>query len=85
MLMSAANYCLQQNVNMDEGYKWIQASTLIQENYWNLRVLAQYLVKMDMKNEAISKMEKAIELGNKMDNPPFDFDNMKKMLDNWKK
>jgi putative hemolysin len=84
-LNNAANYCLQQNVNIDEGYKWIQASTLIEENYWNLRVLAQYLAKMDMKNEAISKMEKAIELGNKMDNPPFDFDNMKKMLEDWKK
>ncbi len=84
-LMSAANYCLQQNVNMDEGYKWIQASTLIDENYWNLRVLAQYLSKMDMKNYAISKMEKAIDLGSKMDNLPFDFENMKKMLEEWKK
>ena len=85
MLMSAANYCLQQNVNMDEGYRWIQASTLIDENYWNLRVKAQYLAKMDMKNDAIATMEKAISLGSKMDNPPFDFDNMKKMLEDWKK
>jgi Protein of unknown function (DUF2911) len=83
MLMNAANYCLQQNGNMDEGYKWIQASTLIQENYWNLRVKAQYLAKMDMKNDAISTMEKAIDLGSKMENPPFDFDNMKKMLAEW--
>jgi hypothetical protein len=29
-------------------------------------------------------MEKAIELGSKMENPPFDYDNMKKMLADWK-
>ena len=83
-LMSAANYCLQQNVNMDEGFKWIQASTLINENYWNLRVLAQYYAKLDKKSDAIATMEKAIDLGSKRENPPFDFENMKKMLAGWK-
>ena len=83
-LMSAANYCLQQNVNLDEGFKWIQASTLIDENYWNLRVLAQYFAKMNKKSDAITTMEKAIDLGSKMENPPFDFENMKKMLTGWK-
>jgi hypothetical protein len=83
-LMAAATYCLQNNVNLDEGYKWIQASALINENYWNLRIKAQYLAKMDMKKDAIALMEKAIDLGSKMENPPFDFDNMKKMLTEWK-
>jgi len=83
-LMSAANYCLQQNINMDEGIKWIQASTLIDENYWNLRVLAQYLAKMDKNSDAIATMEKAIDLGSKMETQPFDFENMKKMLAGWK-
>lgn len=83
-LMSAANYCLQQNVNLDEGFKWIQASTLINENYWNLRVLAQYYAKQDKKSDAIATMEKAIDLGSKMENPPFDFEIMKKMLAGWK-
>lgn len=83
-LSNAANYCLQQNINLDEGYKWIQASTMIEESYWNLRVLAQYLAKMDKRDNAISTMEKAIDLGSKMENTPFDFDNMKKMLADWK-
>jgi hypothetical protein len=83
-LMSAANYCLQQNVNLEEGFKWIQASTLIDENYWNMRVLAQYFAKMDKKSDAIATMEKAIELGSKMENAPFDYENMKKMLADWK-
>ena len=83
-LMNAANYCLQQNVNLEEGFKWIKASTTIEENYWNLRVLAQYLAKMDKKEDAIATMEKAIDLGSKMENAPFDFDSMKKMLADWK-
>jgi hypothetical protein len=30
-------------------------------------------------------MEKAIALGSKMEEAPFDYDNMKKMLEDWKK
>ena len=83
-LNNAANYCLQQNINLEEGFKWIKASTTIEENYWNLRVLAQYFAKMNKKEDAIATMEKAIDLGSKMENAPFDFDNMKKMLTDWK-
>lgn len=83
-LMAAANYCLQQNNNIEKGYKWIQASALIDENYWNSRILAQYFAKMEMKEEAVATMEKAIEMGSQMEQPPFDFDNMKKILAEWK-
>ncbi|HEX7357087.1 MAG TPA: DUF2911 domain-containing protein [Ignavibacteriaceae bacterium] len=84
-LMAGATYALEQNTNLDEGYNWIQASTLINENYWNTRIMAQYLAKMNKKSEAIAAMEKAIELGGKMQNAPFDFDRMKQMLADWKK
>ena len=83
-LLAAANYCLQQNSNIDEGYRWIQASALINENYWNSRILAQYFAKMEMKDEAVATMEKAIGMGSQMEEPPFDFDNMKKLLAEWK-
>ena len=84
-LMAAATYSLEQNTNLEEGFKWIQASSLINENYWNTRILAQYYHKMNKKTEAISTMEKAIELGGKMPNAPFDFDRMKQLLADWKK
>lgn len=84
-LMAGATYALDQNTNLDEGFKWIQASTLINENYWNTRILAQYLAKMNKKSEAIAAMEKVIEFGSKMPNAPFDFDRMKQMLADWKK
>ncbi len=84
-LMAGATYCLDNNTNLDEGFKWIQASSLINENYWNTRILAQYFGKMNKKSEAISTMEKAIELGSKMQSAPFDFDRMKQILADWKK
>ena len=84
-LMAGATYCLENNTNLEEGFKWIQASSLINESYWNTRILAQYYGKMNKKSEAISTMEKAIELGSKMQSAPFDFDRMKQMLADWKK
>jgi hypothetical protein len=84
-LMAAATYSLEQNTNLEEGFGWIQASTLINENYWNQRILAQYYSKMNKKSDAIATLESAIELGSKMPNAPFDFDRMKQMLADWKK
>lgn len=80
----AASYCLSNNVNLEEGMKWIKSSVLINEVYWNTRILAQFQHKLGMKNEAIGTMEKAIKLGSKMESAPFDFDAMKKMLLEWK-
>ncbi len=83
-LNTAAAYCLQNNINLDEGFRWIQASVLINENYWNQRIKAQYLAKMNNKKEAIAAMEKAVDYGSKLESPPFDFESMKKMLNDWK-
>jgi len=80
----AAQYCLNANINLDEALRWIEASCLIDEVYWNTRIKAQLQYKAGMKNEAIATMEKAIELGSKMESAPFDYDNMKKMLAEWK-
>jgi hypothetical protein len=81
----AAQYCLQNDINLDEAMKWIEASTLFSEVYWNMRIKAQLQLKLGMKDDAIATMEKAIELGSKMDSAPFDFNNMKNMLADWKK
>jgi len=80
----AANYCLTQDVNLENGMKWIEASVLLDEVYWNTRVKAQLQYKLGMKIEAITTMEKAIELGAKMDDPPFDYNRMKELLAEWK-
>ena len=80
----AAQYCLNANINLEEALSWIEASCLIKEVYWNTRVKAQLQYKLGMKDEAIATMEKVIELGGKMESAPFDYDNMKKMLAEWK-
>lgn len=81
----AAQYCLTNNTNLDEAEKWIEASTLMNGNYWNMRIKARILEKLGKKGEAISIMEQAIELGNAMKDKPFDFAQIQKMLADWKK
>ena len=79
----AANYCLTNNVNLEQGMKWIEASVLLDEVYWNTRVKAQLQNKLGMKDEATATMYKAIELGGKMESAPFDYDRMKGLLTEW--
>jgi len=81
--LQAATYCLQNNVSLEEGLNWAEASILLKEVYWNTRIKAQLLEKLGKKEEAIATMQKAIKLGAEMENKPFDFDNMKKMLADW--
>jgi hypothetical protein len=80
----AANYCLTNDVNLEKGMKWIEASVILEEVYWNTRIKAQLQNKMGMKDEAITTMKRAIELGGKMEDAPFDYDRMKELLAEWK-
>ncbi len=80
----AASYSLDNDVNLEDGMRWIEASILFDEVYWNTKVKAQLQNKLDMKSEAIATMKKAIELGAKMENAPFDYNEMKELLAEWK-
>ena len=81
----AATYCLQNDVNLEQGLKWIEASLLFQEVYWNTRIKAQLQNKLGMNEEAIKTMEKALQLGSEMEAAPFDYVTVKEMLTKWKK
>lgn len=50
-----------------------------------MSLLAQYYAKLNRKSDAIATMEKAIDYGSRLKNPPFDLENMKKLLADWKK
>jgi hypothetical protein len=80
----AANYCLTNDVNLEQGMKWIEASVMLDEVYWNTRIKAQLQNKLGKKDEAIATMNKAIELGAKMGDTPFDYERMKELLAEWK-
>lgn len=82
--MNAAMYCVTNNFNHEEGLKWINLSLAIEENYSNLRVKARLLEQMGKKKDAIALMERALEKGRAMETKPFDFDDMQKMLNEWK-
>ena len=79
----AATYCLQNDVALEEGLNWIDASILIKEVYWNTRIKAQLLEKLGKKSEAITAMQKAIKLGAEMENEPFDYERMTGLLAKW--
>ena len=79
----AAGYCLSNDVNLEKGLEYASLSTSIKENYSNTRVKAQLEAKLGKKDAAVRSMSRAIELGKAMENRPFDFDRMLRLLAEW--
>ncbi len=82
---TAATYILNNQLDYNEGLKFVNQSIMIEENYSNLKTKARLLEKLNRKNEAIEIMETAINIGKQMKTPPFDFEDMVKLLQDWKK
>lgn len=59
---SAANYCMQNNINHEEALQWIEKSIAAQENFFNLNVKARLLAQMGKISEAITTAEKALQV-----------------------
>ncbi len=66
----AANYCFQNDVNLDQAMKWVDASLVLEENFWNLRLKASLLAKESRFSEAVALAEKALEASKTMAQPP---------------
>jgi hypothetical protein len=81
----AATFCLDHGANLDEALKWINTSVAVQETYYNLAVKARILAKQGQKDDAIQAMDKALALGRKMEQPPFNLKEMEGLLAEWKK
>lgn len=79
---TCANYCLEHDVNLEEALQWIDKSTAIQENYFNLSSKAKLLAKVNRKEEAISVAQKAIAAGKSGDGKR-DTSEMEKLLAAW--
>jgi tetratricopeptide (TPR) repeat protein len=64
----AAQFCLQNNVNLEEGLQWAEnalSSTFIGEkNFVTLSTKASYLTKLNREAEAQALMKEALPLGN---------------------
>ncbi|WP_353778577.1 DUF2911 domain-containing protein [Winogradskyella sp. 3972H.M.0a.05] len=62
--MQAANYCLQNNINLDEAMTWIDQSIASSKGFSNLVVKAGLLAKKGQVAESEKVMEEAIPTGN---------------------
>jgi tetratricopeptide (TPR) repeat protein len=64
----AANYCLQNNVNLEEGLQWaeqsITAAFIGEANFQTLSTKAQFLAKLGKATDSEATMKKALEKGN---------------------
>ncbi|MEN8247470.1 MAG: DUF2911 domain-containing protein [Bacteroidota bacterium] len=59
--MSAAQYCLNNNVELEKGLAWVDQSIGMQKNFNNMSVKAQILDKMGKKEESQNLMDEAIK------------------------
>ena len=58
----AANFCLQNDINLDEALQWADRSIAMNENFTNLRVKAGFLEKQGKQSEADALMEKGLAI-----------------------
>jgi tetratricopeptide (TPR) repeat protein len=58
----AANFCLQNDVNLDEAMQWVNRSIAMNENFNNLRVKAGLLEKQGQQAGADELMEKGLNI-----------------------
>jgi hypothetical protein len=80
----AASYCLENNVDLDHGKKWIDLSLTVEKNYWNLTTKARYLALDKNYKEAVKTLQAALDLGKKMEQQPWNYEQTEKLLQEWK-
>ncbi|HOT97460.1 MAG TPA: DUF2911 domain-containing protein [bacterium] len=84
-LFFAAQYAYQNNTELDQAAKWLDASIALEENYQNLSFKAGLLAKAGNKKEAVKLGEKAIAIGKATQRVPPDLDAFAKQVQEWKK
>lgn len=84
-LFYAAQYAYQNNTNLDQAGKWLDASILLDENYQNLSFKANLLAKEGKTKEAVKLGEKALALGKAATRVPADLAAFEKQVLDWKK
>ncbi len=81
-LNRGASFCLDAGTNLEEGTKWAEKSVGIQEDYFNVTVLARYRHKAGNTKDAVMLAEKAIQLG-KAQKEPADTKPTERLLAEW--
>ncbi|NUM70435.1 MAG: DUF2911 domain-containing protein [Ignavibacteriaceae bacterium] len=78
-----AEYLLNKNTDLEKALNYINVSVAINENYWNLRIKARIHAAMNDIKGAKEVLQKALDLGAKMESKPFDYEDMKKLYESW--
>jgi hypothetical protein len=81
----AADYALQNNLDLTRVKKWLDLSLAMEHNYWNSILLARVQNKEGKRKEAIKTLEAALRMGKTMERTPFNIQDMEAMLLEWKK
>jgi hypothetical protein len=81
----AADYILEQDLDLENGQKLLDASLVLEKNYWNTALQSRYLKKKGYDKEAVKTMEEALKMGREMERTPFNLSEMEKMMEEWKK
>lgn len=79
----AAQYFFGVDTNIAEATEWAQKSVSVQQNYFNMSLLADIQMKAGKTKDAIATAEKAVELG-KADKDKPDTRPMEKKVTEWK-
>ena len=81
---TAARFCVDNNVNLDEAKGWIEKSIAIKQTMANLTTKARLLALQGKKTDAIATAKKAIEVGKAAD-PKADTSMVEKLIADWQK
>lgn len=58
----ASNYCLTNDISLEDGQRWIDQSLGIEQNFYNLSLEARWQMKAGRKDAAIQTARKALEI-----------------------
>lgn len=82
--LQAANFALQNKLNVEEAMGWLDQSIKIKETMGNVGLKARVLAEQGKTGEAIAAGEKAIQLGKDAKANPQAIANMEKLVAEWK-
>ena len=63
----AANFCLQNDINLDEALQWVERSIRMNRNFNNLRTRSALLLKLNRKEEADQVMKEALDIATEIE------------------
>lgn len=63
----AANYCLQNDINLDEAMQWVERSIRMNRNFNNLRTRSALFAKLGRKQEADHDMQEALGIATEVE------------------